>query len=82
MTTTQNEIREWLQSALVEGATHVIVACDTFDHSDYPINIMVGEDPQKRVREVLAQPMTRIMEVYNLRMDIEPQLREQRAYNL
>jgi hypothetical protein len=70
-----------------DGATHVIVVCDTFKYDDYPVFVMPDQD----VREVEAEykdkntgadiNMQRVMEVYSLRMDIEEQLEETRAFN-
>jgi hypothetical protein len=30
------------------GATHMIVAFDMFDHENYPIYVMPGEDPREQ----------------------------------
>jgi hypothetical protein len=75
MRTTVTTIREWLKEAQKQGATHMIVACDTFNYEDYPVFVMLGEN----ARTIAAQhnnpgEMTRLMEVYNLSMDIEAQL--------
>lgn len=32
MGTTQQEISEWFDRGVKEGATHMIVVCDTFDY--------------------------------------------------
>lgn len=74
MTTTVKEIREWLLQAKKEGATHMIVVCDTFDHDDYPVNVSRDEDVRKVHQKYDGVNMQRVMEVYNLRMDIEGQL--------
>ena len=44
--TTKAEIRTWLEKGLEQGDNHVIIACDTFDHSDYPIYIPHGTNPR------------------------------------
>jgi hypothetical protein len=79
--TTQDDIREWLKRGVKEKQTHVIVVCDTYDHEDYPV--FVGKD--KDVREIAAkyqgQNMQRIMEVYNLSLPLEDQLKEVRAFH-
>ena len=36
MTTRQADIRDWLKRA-PDGATHMLVVCDMFDWSDYPV---------------------------------------------
>ena len=81
MATTQQDIRDWLHEGKRKGATHVIVACDTFDHSDYPVYVMPGEDIAKRAAALDGPNMQRVMEVYDLSLDLEAQLREERAYH-
>lgn len=82
MATTREEIREWLEEAKKKNATHLVVVCDTFDYDDYPVYVHQGQDVNKVVRIQKEQSMQRVMEVYNLSMDIEKQLSEHRAYNL
>lgn len=82
MAATKEDIREWLNKGYEDGFTHMIVACDTFDHSDYPVFVHESEDVKERVEKVRAQEMTRVMEVYSYDMDLEQQLNEKRAYNL
>jgi hypothetical protein len=75
MTTTINVIREWLKAGQAQKATHMIVVCDTFDYDDYPIYVMPGEDVREREKEFKGVNMQKVMEVYNLSMDIEQQLK-------
>ena len=44
MATTKQVIRRWLKEAKAKGATHMIVVCDTFDHEDYPVFVMPGDN--------------------------------------
>ena len=81
MGTTRDDIRSWLQRAKSEGATHVIVVCDTYDHEDYPVEVKPGEDVRKKFDEYNGKNMQRVMEVYNLSLDIDKQLLEHRAFN-
>ncbi len=81
MATSQNDIRQWLKEAKAEGATHMLVVCDTFDWSDYPVSVMPDQDVRKRAEENSGPNMTKLMEVYNLSMDLEAQLKEQRSFN-
>jgi hypothetical protein len=81
MGTTQSEIRTWLERAKARGATHVIVVCDTFDHEDYPVEVMSGEDVKQKYDDYNGKDMNRVMEVYNLGLDIESQLSEYRAFH-
>lgn len=78
--TSRDEIREWLKSGIAQGATHVLVACDTFDYSDYPIFVMPDESAKAESDSIIAGG-DRIMECYNLSMDIDEQLAAHRVFN-
>lgn len=57
----------------------MLVIVDTFSYEDYPSFV----DTVEEARRVAAKPgyMQRVMEVYNLSMDKETQLAENRANN-
>ena len=80
MNTTVNHIRTWLSQATKEH-THMIVVCDTFDHEDYPEFVKKGEDAKEKAKKIQNWPMQRIMEVYDLALDLEKQLAETRAFH-
>jgi hypothetical protein len=82
MATTKTDIRGWLLRAQSNGATHVIVACDTFDMTDYPVEVEPDEDVRAKVAETEGKVMTKIMEVYNLALPLEEQLNQMRVWNL
>jgi hypothetical protein len=75
-------IKGWLKEGKALGATHMIVACDTFAHDDYPVFVKPGEDA-KEIAKKHQDPnkMSRVMEVYSYALDLEEQLAEQRAYH-
>ena len=73
--TTRETIRAWVKRA-PSGTTHMIVACDTYDWEDYPIYVK----PTEKVREVAARQQ-KVMEVYNLKADLEPQIAAARVFN-
>lgn len=78
--TTQDDIKRWLERGKAEGATHLIVVCDTWDYDDYPVFV----SPKENVHEVkneYSKDMQRMMEVYNLSMDWDEQLNETRSFN-
>lgn len=81
MGTTREDIRSWLERAKQNGATHLIVVCDTYDHEDYPVEVKPGQDARKVYNDHNGPNMQRCMEIYNLSMDIEKQLLEHRAHN-
>ena len=82
MGTSKEDIRGWLEHGLAEGATHVIIVCDTFDHEDYPVFVMPGEDAHEKAQGFSpGYNMQRVMEVYSLSLPIEDQLNERRAFH-
>lgn len=81
MATSREDIRQWLLRAQKSGASHVIVVCDTYDHEDYPINVMPDQNVHTIHDQYNGPNMQRVMEVYNFSLDIEAQLSENRAKN-
>lgn len=79
MRTTKATIARWLNQAKKDGATHLIVVCDTFDHEDYPVSVMPGKDVREVYAKYNGKNMQRVMEVYSLSMDLDAQLNEFRA---
>lgn len=79
MAATKEDIEGWIKQGQAEGATHLIVVCDTFDYDDYPVFVMPGQDARKEYESRNGKNMQRVMEVYNLSKDIEDQLKQYRA---
>jgi len=72
-------IKVWLGQAQEKGCTHLMVVCDDFDFDDYPVFITSAMDVRKEYEDRHQKDMQRVMEVYDLNMDIEEQLREHRS---
>ena len=51
-------------------------------HDDYPVYVGKDEDINERIDYYREASMQIIMEVYNLSMDLEKQLKEYRAYHI
>ena len=81
MTATKNDIERWLEYAKENGATHLIVAVDRFDHDNYPVYISPDKKVKEEIKRINNSSMQGIDEIYNMSMDIEKQLIEHRAYN-
>lgn len=79
--TTSDLIRSWLRAAKRSGATHLIVVCDTFDHDDYPVEVMPSESVREKFKEYSEKSMQRVMEVYALHLPLDEQLAEPRAFH-
>jgi len=79
--TTRMDLKVWFDQGKKEGATHMIVVCDTFDYGDYPAYVGKDENVHERINHYRLASMQRIMEIYDLSMDRDEQLNESRAYN-
>ncbi len=75
--TTQDDIRKWIERE--PHSKYMLVICDTFDYNDYPAFV----EDDKECLETIENPgkMQKVMEVYNLSLDIETQLKESRAWH-
>ncbi len=67
MATTREDIKRWVATGVENGSTHVIVLCDSFSYEDFPVYVQPGEDVREVERAHLRNPMTRTMEVIDLR---------------
>lgn len=81
MPTTVHDLKRWYDIGKGKGATHLIVATDTFDWEDYPVFVMPTESVRERVAYYNGPNMQKVMEVYNLSLLFEEQ-RVGRAWNL
>jgi hypothetical protein len=81
MAATKQEIKNWVEQGKEEECTHVIIAVDTWDHTDYPIFIKKGANVQDKIK-YYETSQDRIMEIYNMNMDLETQLNQNRCYNI
>ena len=73
-------IRKWLQRATKEDS-HMLVVCDTFDYEDYPVFVNKNEDVNNKIKHY-SENMQRVVEVYNLSINLESQLEAHRVWNI
>jgi len=80
MAATKNDILNWLEQAKIKKAKYMMVICDTFDWDDYPVYIMSDMECQ----ETYDYPgnMQKVVEVYDMSIDIESQIGQRRCLNL
>lgn len=81
MATSRTDISNWFDEGVSEGATHMIVVCDTYDYEDYPVFVKPGQDVRMEANYYRHQSMQRVMEVYALSMDKDNQMNEERAFH-
>ncbi len=83
MATSKEDIRTWLKRVQrKKSVTHVLIVCDRFDYSDYPVEVTKAENVVDKVREYDRMEMSQVMEVYSMKRDLEEQLNELRAWHL
>lgn len=80
MAATRQDIEGWFDRGVANGARHMLVVCDTFDHDDYPVFTHSDAECLKRYEE--PGNMQRVMEVYDLRAEKAEQMNERRAMRL
>lgn len=80
MATTKETIGRWFDNGVRGRSDFMIVVCDTFDGSDAP-NYCMASEFWSYYAEIERGSMNRIMEIYNLHLDRDKQLAEERAYH-
>jgi len=80
--TTKEEIRDWFLDGLKKKATHMIIVCDTFDWTDYPVYVSKKQKSIDVFMKYENRDMQKVMEVYDLALDMEAQLNAKRVFNL
>jgi len=85
MTATRSDIEGWLKQGEKLGATHVVIVHDTFDHDNFPMYIMPGQEARQEFFEKYqkgrkpGEAAYAADECYDLSLNIEDQLNERRA---
>ncbi len=79
--TTQTTITRWFENGIDLNATHLVVVCDLFDYEDFPVYIYEDESPEERVIYWNSQDFCKVMEVYDIQLDMNAQLNESRAWH-
>lgn len=82
MAATKLEIQGWLDKLYAEDhLTHMLVVCDTYDWSDYPVYVTNEQDVRAVVDAHKDLNMQKVMEVYSRTYSVEDQLAEYRAFH-
>lgn len=84
MTATRADLERWFDRGLeIEGATHMIVAVDRFDHENFPVYIPTTQDGEviTNPRDWKIPEMHGVDECYDLRMSKADQMAERRAHH-
>jgi hypothetical protein len=78
---TMRELGAWFDKGKKQESDYMIIATDQYEWADYPIYVS-EEEFNKQFQLLRQSPMQTIMEIYNLNMDRNSQLREQRTWNI
>lgn len=85
MAANKGDLERWFDAGVEQGAHHMIVVVDGFDHEDYPSYVSGDENAADVAKEKYGYPgeknMQRVMEVYDLRLSKEDQMAERRAFH-
>jgi hypothetical protein len=82
MAAQQIDIRGWANKGIRNEQRWMIVVCDSYDYEDYPVYAKNENEFWRQYEEHNGKNMQRIMEVYDLSLDIESQLKEKRAFHM
>lgn len=80
MAASRQDIERWFENGVALGAGYMLVICDTFDHSDYPVYCATEDDARTRMKT--PGEMQRLMECYDLSADKTEQMNQRRAMAL
>lgn len=79
--TTLQDLKSWFARGVATGNTHMIVVCDTFDYSDFPVYVNGDANVARhREQELANEGMNKIMEVYDLRQPMDFQMAQRRCF--
>jgi hypothetical protein len=81
MAATKGLIRAWLEEGQTKQMAYMLVVCDTFDHEDYPVYCSSLDDLNRDAPRLHHSDMQKVMECYDLSMDLDMQMSESRAWH-
>lgn len=60
----------------------MLVVCDTFEYDEFPVYVRPDEISQLVYERYEGQNMQRVLEIYDLKADIEAQIALNRAWSI
>jgi hypothetical protein len=73
MAASVDEIKSWFEQGVKDGATHMIIVVDRYDHEDFPVYVMPNDDVHRMHEDWRQRDMHGIMEVYRISLGWEAQ---------
>lgn len=80
MTATLEIIKAWFENGVSNSKAYMIVMHDTYDNGDYPVYYDTAD--AARARKLDPRDHERVMEIYDLNVDMQEQLNQFRAMAL
>lgn len=80
MAATKEQIGRWFDEGVAQGASHMVVICDTFSYDDHPV--FCNSSAEARSKAGNPGPMQKTMEVYCLAGDKQKQLDQAHCWQL
>jgi len=77
----KEDLIKWFQKGVRNNQSHMIVVCDTYDYDDYPVYINSLEEFEEEYKRVFSHSSKTIMEIYDLKIDINLQMNEARSFH-
>ncbi len=81
MGTSKDDIRRWFQKGVEDNQDQMVVVCDTYDWSEFPVYTKGLKGFTRRYSEIVDNDMNEVMEVYDLKMSLNFQMSEHRAFH-
>ncbi len=79
--TTKEDIKEWFENGVSKGATYLFILCDQWDYSYFPSYAYSNDEAnEKLLKYESGENMTKLMEIYDLKQNMEKQLNFQRSW--
>lgn len=78
----KENVTTWLRDAKRRGSTHLIIAFDTVKRNPFPVYVGTDASVQQKIKSFNDNNFVRAIEVYNMKMNIDTQILQGRAWNV
>ena len=78
----KEKVTTWLRDAKRRGSTHLIIAFDTVKRNPFPVYINSDTSVQTKIKSFNDNQFCNAIEVYNMRLNIDTQVLQGRAWNV
>lgn len=78
----KEKVTSWLRTARQRGSTHMIIAFDTVKQNPFPVYVGDDSSVQQKIKSFNDNDFVRAVEVYNMKIDIDIQVKQARTWNV